>query len=55
MEDLHCWKKILSTLIRICMEGPEPDFFHPIPAMTLWNDPVKSKTKSSWESHIQKV
>ena len=37
--------KILSTFIWICMKGPEPEFFDPILAMTLWNDAVKSQTK----------
>ena len=27
------------------MKGPEPEFFDPIFAMTLWNDAVKSQTK----------
>ena len=28
-------EKFLSTLIQICMEGPEPEFFSPISAMTF--------------------
>ena len=47
-------EKTLSTLIRICMEGSEPEFLDHILAMTLWNDAVK-KTKPSWESHLQKI
>ena len=34
---------ILSSLIRICIEGPQCDLFDPIPTIILWNDSVKAK------------
>ena len=36
-------ENILSSLVRICMERPECENFDAVPAMTLWNDAVKSK------------
>ena len=42
------------------MEGPEPEFFNPISAMTLWNDAVKSRRPNpagncSYKKHNKKT
>ena len=34
-------ENVLSSLVRICMEGPECENFDAVPAMTLWKDQTK--------------
>ena len=34
-------ENVLSSLVRICMEGPECKNFDAVPAMTLWKDQTK--------------
>ena len=34
-------ENVLSSLVRICMEGPECENLDAVPAMTLWKDQTK--------------
>ena len=47
-------ENILSSLVRICMEGPECKNHDTVPAMTLWNDAVKSRKPNQAGKRIYK-
>ena len=36
-------ENILSSLVRICIEGPGCENFHAVPDTTLWNNAVESR------------
>ena len=50
----HYSENILSSLVVICMEGPECKNCDAFPAMTLWNDAVKSRRPNQARKHIYK-
>ena len=47
-------QNILNALVRICMEGPTCESFNAVPAMTLWNNAVKSRRPSQSGSRTYK-